>query len=135
MIGRCRISIVGVFGVLQPNSGRSLCRSKRFSGLAQCKAGPRCQAAGIAWFYRALMHGTDDGVTRLRGIMEWERTALFYDGTVATKCREMTIYDASGRFRTLIRPKSGTFYDENSAINSWIRQTNDLSRQNSNRAK
>jgi len=64
------------------------------------------------------MHGTDDGVTRLRGIMEWERTALFYDGTVSTKCREMTIYDASGRFRTLIRPKSGTFYDENSAINT-----------------
>ncbi len=42
----------------------------------------------------------------------------FYDGTVATRCREMISYDASGRFTISIRFKNGTFYDGNSALNS-----------------
>jgi len=45
-------------------------------------------------------------------------TALFYDGTVALRCREMTKYDARGRFRMSIRYKNGTFYDGNSALNT-----------------
>jgi len=42
-----------------------------------------------------------DGVTRLRGIMEGEGTALtalFYDGTAATMCGELTQHDAFGQF-------------------------------------
>jgi hypothetical protein len=52
----------------------------------------------------------------LKGILKKGRTAL--NGTVATTCGEMTKYDTSGRFGTLIRAKNGTFYDENSACNS-----------------
>jgi hypothetical protein len=46
-------------------------------------------------------------------------TALFYDGTVARKCSDLTKYDADGRFRTSIRPKHGTFYDGTAALNSF----------------
>ena len=45
-------------------------------------------------------------------------TALFYDGTVATNFREMTIYDADERFWMLIRPESRVIYDGNSAFNT-----------------
>lgn len=41
-----------------------------------------------------------------------------YDGSVALKCREVTTYDASERFRMSIRHKSASFYDENSALNA-----------------
>jgi hypothetical protein len=44
------------------------------------------------------------------------------DGTVATNCREMTIYDADERVWMLIRPKNRVFYDENSAFNTSPRK-------------
>src|SRR5271165_4369596 len=60
-----------------------------------------------------------------RDSVEWDyckgkygADGTFYDGTVAAKCIELTKYDTGGRFRMSIRPKSGTFYDENSAFNS-----------------
>jgi hypothetical protein len=37
-----------------------------------------------------------DGVTRFSGIMGRGRTALSYDGTVATRCGELTTDDARG---------------------------------------
>ena len=59
-----------------------------------------------------------DGVTRFSGIMGRGRTALSYDGTVATRCGELTTDDAKGQFRMSIRPKSGTFYDGTLEINN-----------------
>jgi len=56
-------------------------------------------------------------VARLCKIMAKGRTALtalLYDGTVATMCRDVTKYDARERFTISIRLKNGTFYDENS---------------------
>jgi hypothetical protein len=44
--------------------------------------------------------------------------ALFYDGTAAQACREMTNYDAREQFRMSIRHKTPLFYDENSALNN-----------------
>ena len=75
----------------------------------------------IARFYGRLTHGPADGGTRLSVVMEGGRTALtalFYGGTVATNCREMTPCDTGGRFGMPIRPKNGVFYDENSAFNT-----------------
>ena len=51
-------------------------------------------------------------------------TALFYDGTVATRCGELTTDDARGRFRMSIRLKNGTFYDANLANNNYVAQAN-----------
>ena len=83
----------------------------------------RVPDAGSTRFYWLLRHGTPDGGTRLCRIKAKERTALtalFYGGTVATNCREMTIYDADERFWMLIRPTSRVFYDVNSAFNSYF---------------
>jgi len=44
----------------------------------------------------------------------------FYDGTVATNCREMTIYDADERFWMLIRPTAGFFTIVNSAFTAIL---------------
>lgn len=60
-----------------------------------------------------------------RDSIEWDygkgkdgADGTFDDGTVATPCREITKYDASGRFTISIRFKNGTFYDGNSAPNT-----------------
>jgi hypothetical protein len=43
------------------------------------------------------------------------------DGTLRCECgKEMSEYDASERFRTLIRQKTALFYDENSALNTKL---------------
>jgi hypothetical protein len=56
---------------------------------------------------------------RKTAVLTWTRgksgqeDGAAYDGSVALKCREVTTYDASERFRMLIRYKNGTFYDGN----------------------
>ncbi len=60
------------------------------------------------------------------GIIAGERTALtalFYDGTLATKSCTLLGDDASEQFRPVSdanSAKNGTFYDENSAFNSYL---------------
>ena len=121
MICRCQIPIIAVLGVLWPNSGHSAMPLEMTARWAMAGDQFKKRVGSKARSYGPLTHGTPDGVTRLNRIISRERTArtaLFYDGTVATACREMTSYDANGRFRTLIRPKNGTFYDANLENNS-----------------
>jgi hypothetical protein len=43
------------------------------------------------------------------------------DGTLrCERGKEMSKYDASERFRTLIRQKTALFYDENLALNRYV---------------
>src|SRR5512137_1248556 len=87
----------GAVGVMPKTRTGLFCRALRNSGPARRDS--------IEWDYCKGKDGAD---------------GTFYDGTVATPCREMTKYDASGWFAISIRFKNGTFYDENSAINnSW----------------
>src|ERR1700689_207259 len=116
----CRMAIVRKLPPMLPHSGRKMWPVLRFRSSDQSGRAARVPGAGYARFYWLLRHGTAAGATRLMRIMAKGRTALtalFYDGTVATKCIELTKYDTGGRFRMSIRPKSGTFYDENSAFN------------------
>ena len=53
---------------------------------------------------------------RSREMAETALTALFYHGTLAAKCRELTNCDTGGRFRMSSPFKNGTFYDGNSAL-------------------
>jgi hypothetical protein len=121
MICRCRISIVEFFRALQPNSGRSATPLEAVQSQARVRVRTKTPTGLIEWFYRPFEHGAADGGTRLCRAMARRRAALFYDGTVARACSEMTTYDTSERFRTLIRHKTALFYDENSALNNSLK--------------
>jgi hypothetical protein len=121
MIWRCQIPIVAFFRALQPNSDRSAVPLEMGLSQARAQAGTKTSTGLIERFYRPFKHGAADGGTRLSGIMEREGrrwTALFYDGTAATMCSELTSYDTRGRFRMPIRSENGTFYDGTAALNS-----------------
>ncbi|MEI8291055.1 MAG: hypothetical protein WCH99_16440 [Verrucomicrobiota bacterium] len=114
----CQMSIVRKLPPMLPPSGRKVWPERSGESEAQDELAVKVSGAGYERFDWLLSYGTADGVTRLCRIMAKGRTALtalFYDGTVATMCREMTIYDARERFRTLIRHKTALFYNENSA--------------------
>jgi hypothetical protein len=116
----CQIRIVQVLEVLQPNSGRSPAPLEAVQSQARVRVRSKVPSGLIEWFYRPFQHGAADGGTRLYRAIARRRAALFYDGTVARACREMTTYDTGGRFRTLIRHKTALFYDENSVFNKYM---------------
>ena len=75
----CRIRVVAVLEVLQPNSGRSAASLEAAPSQARAQAGTTTPTGLIEWFYRPFQRGAADGVTRLSEMMGMGRTAL--DGT------------------------------------------------------
>jgi hypothetical protein len=140
MIRRCRIPIVAVFRVLQPNSDRIVFGLERLQEPEQPATLVERRKDRDGRFNKVLR---SNGPVRRDSLDEdyckgkYGTGGTFYDGTVATRCSDLTKYDANERFWTLIRPKNGTFYDQNSALNrcsclpacpcAWLRPTQNTS--------
>jgi hypothetical protein len=81
----CRICVVQVLEVLQPNSGRSPAPLEAVQSRARVRTGTKTRTGLIEWFYRPFKHGAADGGTQLCRAMARRRAAL--DGTFLRRHR------------------------------------------------